>query len=250
MKNFRLVILDYALKQKEKPAAQKLLNDLIFIKQSNFERTDPDYVVMDKHDMIGTHFLIFETSDIYSPRLIYGTRVTYSSRAKNHKIKTPLQDLHPYLSTEAQTELSEFTVRNPELIEVNSLFVEDGLSARKSNMHFSDIGFAMIYLHLARMGLGHFAGCANEKYKAHRLVKEIGFLKNNRGYLFDHPVVRFPHMLVMIEKFNVDYLNGVIQKHLNLFENMMDVSPAELNLQSIPEIVNYSLQSGELQRFG
>lgn len=250
MKNFKLVIMDYTLKQNQLPLAQKLLNDIIFVKQKNFERTDPNYIVMDKHDMIGTHFLVFETSDIYDPRLIYGTRVTYSSRAKTHKMKTPLQELRPHLGSEAQQALLEFASQNPELIEVNSLFVEDGLSARKSNMHFADIGFAMIYLHLARLGFGHFAGCANEKYKAHRLVKDIGFLKNNRGYEFEHPVVQNPHMLVMIEKFNVEYLNSVILKHLNLFENLLDVVPAELNYSSISEMINYSLQKSEQKKAG
>lgn len=242
--------MDYALKQKSKPLVQRMLNDIIFVKQSNFERTDPDYVVMDKHDMIGTHFLIFETSDIYHPRLIYGTRVTYSSRAKTHKMKTPLQDLRPHLNSEAQLALQEFTQQNPELIEVNSLFVEEGFSARNSGLNLSDIGFTMIYLHLARMGFGHFAACPNEKYKAHRLVERVAYTKNNRCYEFTHPVVQDPHSLMLAERFKMEYVHGVLQKYDDLFKNILDVIPEELNYPDIPGVLSLLQQTPELKKAG
>jgi hypothetical protein len=242
--------MDYTLKQRHLPLAQRLLNDMIFAKQSNYARTDADYVVMDKHDMIGTHLLIFETSELYQPRLIYGIRLTYSSRAKTHKMKTPLQDLRYHLSSEAQSVLMEFITHYPELIEVNSLFVEEGFSAKNSGLNLSDIGFAMIYLHLSRLGFGHFAACPNEKYKAHRLVERVATVKNNRCYEFIHPVVRDPHSLMLVDSFKKDYLHGVIQNNSDLFENLLDVVPAELNLPGIQQVINYQLQTSELKKAG
>ena len=52
MSKFRLVILDYAKEQLDNSAAQKIMSEVIFVKQKNFLRTDPNYVVTDKHDMI------------------------------------------------------------------------------------------------------------------------------------------------------------------------------------------------------
>ena len=250
MKNLKLVVLDYALKQKEKPLVRRLLNDIIFVKQENFERTDPNYVVLDKHDMIGTHFLIFDTTDIYQPQLIYGIRVTYESRAKTHKIKTPVQDLKLHLGGEAQSALQDFSRQYPELIEVNSLFVAPDYSIKNSGLHLSDIGFSMIFLQLARMGHGHFVCCPNERYKAHRLVENIGHFRNNRGYDFVHPVVKDPHMLIMVDSFKKDFIQQVVGQHEALFDDLLDVSPEACGYSSIAEVINYSFHQGKAKKAG
>ncbi len=77
MSHFRLVIVDYAKEQLENPTAQKILSDVVFAKQKNFLRTDPDYVVTDKHDMIGTHYLIYDTKSFLNPKLIFAIRATF-----------------------------------------------------------------------------------------------------------------------------------------------------------------------------
>lgn len=248
MQNLRLVILDYPLLQKGNPLVKRLLNDIIFGKQENFERTDPNYIVLDKHDMIGTHFLIFEVTNIYEPKLIYGARTTFESRAKTHKIKTPIQEIKLHFGSDAQLVLNEFISQHGELIEVNSLFVAPDYSTRSTGLHLSDIGFSMIALHLARMGHGHFAGCPNEKYKAHRLVENTCNVKNNRGYNFVHPVVQDPHQLLLIESFKTENIVSMIGRHLTLFNSLLEVSPAKQSYSSIQDTINYWLQTPQLKK--
>jgi hypothetical protein len=235
MSKFRLVLLDYAKLQIENPLAQKALSDLIIVKQKNFERTDPNYVVIDKHDMIGTHALIYETSDLFNPRLIFALRVTFEDRAKIHNVQTPLQDLIPKLSDRLKNHYLIFQKKHKTLADCNSWFVDPNFSLKTSGLRLSDIGYTMVYLQVARMGLNHIIGCTNEKYKAHRWLENIGSFE--KGYDFIHPVVPDPHMLVLIENFNKDYLANVYQENRELFDNLLEISPTGLNYKNIPEML-------------
>jgi hypothetical protein len=235
MSNFKLVILDYAKIQLNNQDATKALNDLIVIKQKNFERTDPNYVVVDKHDMIGTHFLIYETSNVYSPKLIFAIRNTYEDRAANHKLKTPFLDLLPSLSAEYQEAFRKFKQIHGPIVDCNSWFVDPHYSQKNSGLKLSDIGYVMVYLQVRRMGYDHMVGCTNEKYKAHRWLEHVGSF--TKGMTFIHPTVSDPHMAIFIEKFNQKFMTDTYNEYKVLFDNIHEIVPANANYGNIPEAI-------------
>lgn len=222
MKNFRLVILDYASRQTGNGLVKQLLGDILTMKQYNFQRTNPDYIVTDKHDMIGTHYLVYDTTDIYAPQLIFALRTTFESRCKKHSVKTPFQDLLPTLSSEISDKYHQFAAQYPSIVDCNSWCVDANFSQKTSGLRLSDIGYVMVYLHLYRMGYNHFVGCTNEKYRASRWLENVGSFQ--KGIVFVHPVVPDPHMVILLNEFNRAYLSKVFHEYRSLFEQMVDVS--------------------------
>lgn len=235
MSNFRLVMLDYVKSQLDSPLAQKVLNDMIVVKQKNFERTDPNYIVMDKHDMIGAHALVYDVTNLYQPKLVFALRLTFESRAKTHKLKTPIQDLAPHFDQRCKSAYDKFCQLHPSLVDCNAWFVDPEYSFKNSGLRLSDIGYTMVYLHIMRMGFDHFIGCTNEKYKAHRWIDNIGAFP--KEYTFVHPVVPDPHMMIMMEGFNEEYLKSVYLSQKELFDKMLDVAPVNAEYKSIPETI-------------
>ncbi len=241
MSQFRLVILDYAKNQLDDPKVQKTLNEIIFAKQRNFLRTDPNYVVMDKHDMIGTHALIYDTSNFFESKLIFAIRVTFEARANQYKINTPLSDLKKFLPFDQANHLDSFQKHRGLVADCNSWFVDPDFSLKKSGLRLSDIGYTMIYLHVHRMGYDHIIGCTNEKYKAHRWLENIGEFK--KDLIFEHPTVKDPHMLILIEKFNVGYLKETYIQNEKLFNEIVDLMPKSQHLMSISQTIDKFLLS-------
>ncbi|MEK6628995.1 MAG: hypothetical protein AABY53_10245 [Bdellovibrionota bacterium] len=239
MKNFRLVMLDYAKHQLDKPIAQKTLSDMITTKQKNYERTDPNYVVVDKHDMIGTHALIYETTNLFEPRLISAIRLTYECRARLHKLKIPSHDLIPHFNSNCKNAFQKFEKQNPNYADCNSWFIDPEFSHKNSNLQLADISFTMIFLQLSRMGLKNFIGFTNERYKGHRrLEKIISFEKGNE---FTHPVVPDQHMLILMENFNLAHLKFVYESNKYLFDNILEVSPKNEKYKSIAQTIQDEL---------
>lgn len=233
LNNFKLVILDYAIGHLDNPSTQHALNDVIINKQKNFARTDPNYVVMDKHDMIGTHYLIYDVSEMFKPKLILAIRTTFEDRAQQHHLKTPIQDLIPQLSPEAQKHYQNFKNKKKYLADCNSWFVDLDYTQKKSGLNLSDIGYAMVYAHVTRMGFDHILGCTNEKYKASRWLEHIGYF--DKSHMFIHPVVPDPHMFIIVEKFNTNYLNSIYREYSVLFDNLQEVLPPDFKHQKWEE---------------
>ncbi|MBC7465665.1 MAG: hypothetical protein H7256_06690 [Bdellovibrio sp.] len=235
MKNFRIVVLDYAKQQVDNPIANRVLGDMITSKQRNFVRTDENYVSLDKHDMIGTHFLIYETSDIFNPKMIFALRCTYEQRAKTHKVNLPLQDLAPKLPPDCKEALDKYRASHPSLVDCNAWFVEPEYSFKNSGINLSDIGFALVCLQILRMGHDHFIACTNEKYKAHRwLANAADFPKN---FEFIHPVVPDKHMMILTEKFNMPFIKSVYEQHKDLFDNLLELTPDVPGYKTMPETI-------------
>lgn len=222
--NFKLVILDYPIAHLDHPSTKKALNDVIINKQKNFARTDENYVVMDKHDMIGTHYLIYDVSEMYEPKLILAIRTTFEDRAQQHYLKTPIQELIPKLQAESQEHYQKFKDEKKCLADCNSWFVDLNYTQKNSGLNLSDIGYAMVYAHVTRMGFDHILGCTNEKYKASRWLENIGYF--DKSHVFVHPVVPDPHMFIIVEKFNKSYLNSIYQQYSSLFDNLQELVPA------------------------
>lgn len=248
MSNFQLVILDYALTHIETEATRRALNDLIVMKQKNFQRTDPLYVVTDKHDMIGTHFLIYDTTNLYAPKIVFALRVTYEDRAIKHRMNTPFQDLLPNLSLPLQQAYQNFHKAHPVLVDCNSWCVDPNFSQKTSGLKLSDIGYTMVFLQLSRMGHNHMIGCTNEKYKASRWLENIGTFP--KGYEFVHPVVPDIHMMAMVENLNQPHFKSVYLQNKALFDNLFEIIPADAAYVSIAETIQQVFSNVSIVKAG
>lgn len=236
MSQLRLVILDYAKNQLDNPYVKKIFSDLIFARQKNYERTDQDYISTDKHDMIGTHIIIYDTSDFLAPKIIFAIRVTYEERARQHHISTPLQDLLPHLNADFQAAVEKYRVRHGSLTESGALFVDQGYSFSKTKTKLSDIGFTAIGLHLQRFGCENLIGFTNERYKASRLLLDVGQFET--GYTFTHPVIKDPHMLIMINQFNKKFFKDTYEKNKELFNSAVELIPNHSNNERISMLID------------
>ena len=249
MSQFRLVILDYAKEQLDNPVAQKILSDVLFIKQKNFLRTDPNYVVMDKHDMIGTHYLIYDTTDFVNPKLVFAIRTTYLNRSNQHRIETPLMALMPKLELRLQNTFQRFQAKHPELVDCNAWFVDPSFSKRNSGLALSDIGYFMVCMNAMRNGFDNIIGCTNETYGASRWVEKVGEME--KGLLFEHPSVKAPHMMLLVEKFNLPHFAKVYAENKQCIDELFEVLPATVKqLPSIPEFASGILGELAMKRRG
>ncbi|MCC2678595.1 MAG: hypothetical protein K0R29_1171 [Pseudobdellovibrio sp.] len=235
MKNFRLVLLDHAKLQLDKPETKKILADMIIAKQKNFERTDENYITLDKHDMLGTHILLYDTSDLFNPKLIFTVRVTYQARAEISKVKTPMQELYPDLNEPCKAALDKFLQRYPLFVECNSLFAEPGYSQGRTGIHVTDVGFAAACAYMLSLGYNYFMACPNAKFKTQKFVEKFGSF--SQDYKFVHPKIPDPHMLVLLENFNLSHIRDVYQKHQALLDNMLWVTASGLQPDSFGDFI-------------
>jgi hypothetical protein len=234
--HFRLFILDYAKKQIDDPLVGKILSDVLVSKQINFWRASADYITLDKHDMIGTHYLIYDTSNLFQPKLVAGIRSTYEVRAQQHQMQTPIRDLLPFLPENCKTAYSEFHSIYPLTADCGSLVVDSNYTFKKTGLKLIDICYAMIYIHVSRMGYGNIIGCTNERFRSSRWLENIGSYKE--GLEFIHPQVSDPHLLIMIENFNVPYLKSVCTANESLFKNIQELVPKNADYTDIKSAVN------------
>lgn len=237
MSRFRLVILDYAKEQLHNPIAQKIISDVVFVKQQNFLRTDPNYVVTDKHDMIGTHYLIYDTSDFLNSKLIFAIRTTLETRSQRHNIETPLMSLVPKLELPLQYAFNKFHERHKEIVDCNSWFVDPQYSKKFSGLNLSDLGYFMVCMHVLRIGGDHIVGCTNETYHASRWLEHVG--TTPQGLLFEHPVVKAPHRMLLMENFNMEHFAKVYAEHKDLVDETYEVFPATTDETPLPAFAQF-----------
>ncbi|OYZ17596.1 MAG: hypothetical protein B7Y39_14975 [Bdellovibrio sp. 28-41-41] len=233
---FRLVILDYVINQMMNPAVQKILNDIIVFKQSNFERSRPDYVTLDKQDMVGTHYLIYDISDVFQPKLVVAIRSTYEARAKEYQLKTPFLDMLPGLPEKCQMAYADFKKLHPMVADCGALAIENNYSFHKTGLKLIHICYAMIYIHITRMGYTSILGGTNERFRSSRWLEDIG--SYTRGLEFDHPVWPGTHLLIMIEKFNVPSIKSICTENEVLFRNIQEFVPNDVGYQKIHSAVD------------
>lgn len=238
MSNFRLVILDNAKAQLDNPIAQKILSDVVFVKQKNFLRTDPNYVVTDKHDMIGTHYLIYDTTDFLTPKLIFAIRTTFLSRSQEHKIETPLMSLIPRLELPFQHAFHQFHKRHAEIVDCNAWFVDPAYSKKNSGLNLSELGYLMVCTHVMREGFDNIVGCTNETYGASRWLDPVG--KAIKDLVFEHPAVKSPHMMILVENFNIEHFTRVYDENKALVQDLYEVFPAGKSAGSQTPFSQYS----------
>lgn len=225
MSKFRLVIVDNAKAQLDNPATQKILSDVVFVKQKNFLRTEPNYVVTDKHDMIGTHYLIYDTTDFLAPKLIFAIRTTFLSRATAHRIDTPLMSIIPKLTLPFQDAFNRFHARHKEIVDCNAWFVDPAYSKKNSGLNLSELGYFLVCTHVMRAGFDNIVGCTNETYGASRWLEPVG--KTIKDLIFEHPAVKSPHMMILVENFNLDHFSRVYEENKALVSETFEVLPPQ-----------------------
>lgn len=241
MSQFRLVVLDNTKEQLDSPVAKKILADMLFAKQTNFLRTDPRYVVMDKHDMIGTHYLIYDTTDFVNPKLIFAIRTTFLNRAQDHRLETPLISLLPTMSKPLQEAFKGFHDTHPHLVDCNAWFVDPTYSKKNSGMNLSDLGYLMVSMNCLRHGYNNIVGCTNETYNASRWLEKVGNIR--AGLMFEHPVVKAPHKMILLDDFNIPHFSAVYQSHKDLVDGIYEVAPQGQELISLAAFAGERLRS-------
>lgn len=241
MSKLRMVILDNAKAQLDNPIAKKIMSDVVFIKQKNFLRSEPNYVVTDKHDMIGTHYLIYDTTELLEPKLVFAIRTTYLNRAEQHRIDTPLLSLVSRLELPLQRAFHQFHDRHKNIVDCNAWFVDPGYSKKNSGLNLSDLGYLMVCTHILRMGENHFVGCTNEKFNASRWLEHVGSMP--KGLIFEHPAVKSPHMLILMENFNMPHFAKIYEENKDIVEEIYEVLPEPaVSTEALPAFSTFADQ--------
>lgn len=234
MSNLRLVILDYPKKTLADETTKQLFADMLQIKQINFQRTSDSYICMGPLDMISTHTMIYDTTDIYKPKLVLAMRACYEDRAKQHKLSLPIEEYNSYLPLQGQKNYAKFRNQKKNLVDCNAWFVDPDYSFSKTGLKLSDVGFFATALYILRTGNDHLCGCSNERYKASRWVKTIGDLVEPVEFI--HPKVPDPHDLILINHFSKSWLQRCFKDYGSFVENAFEQVPTTEKLLSLSEI--------------
>lgn len=254
MSNFRAVILDYPKLMIENSEVKDVFIDMIQAKQINFAQTSPTYIPMSGLDMVSTHFLVYEVTNIFNPKLILALRTCYEDRVYRHNLTLPIDQYSQWMSEKYQTVFQKYRDKRGPLVDVNAWFVDPDYSFKKTGLNLSEFGFYMVVSHLLKRGYDHFVGTSNEKYKASRWVEPLGQFE--KGMYYNHKFVPDPHMLILIEQFNMEWLMKCSDEFHSLYANRMEYSPGaqqgEKLYLSDQELMNFiidrkaSVESGNL----
>lgn len=223
MSNFRAVILDYPKLMIESGDVKKVLGDMIQSKQINFSATSENYVPLSGLDMVSTHFLVYEVSDIFNPKIVMAIRTCYEDRVYKHNLSLPIDQYSKWLDQEEQNEFNSFRSNKGPLADVNAWFVDPEFTYKKTGLNLSEFGFFMVVTHILKRGFNNLVGTTNEKYKASRWVEPIGHFK--KGVLYKHKFVPDPHLFVLISEFKYDWYFKKIQEFDALYSNRIEYRP-------------------------
>lgn len=232
---FRLVVLDYAKKQLNDDEAISVYLDVVRYKQKAFQTTLENFVVGDKHDMLASHFCIYDTSQIYRPKLVLALRSVYQDRAKEHHLELPIEYWIKNTGPEGMAEYQRAKRLKPIIVDCNTWFVDPQYSFKNSGIPLSEIGFYLAALQTLRLGHDHFIGCTNEMYHASRWVAKVGPFKD--GILFDHPVLPGKHKMAFVESFYESWLLDCRDRFGHLVREVEDLTPKDLNVPSLVEVM-------------
>ena len=219
----KFVVLDNVIQQLDSNEVKKLFSDLVTVKQLNFSKTSDSYISMDKHDMCGTHFLIYDVENFLNPRLVLAIRTTYRSRAKGYNLKLPFDVYYEYLDDLAKNEANNFIKQRGDLVDCNAWFVDSNYSKKNSGLDLSEIAYAGLCTYLLREGYDHFVGCTNEKYKASRWLERVGEFP--KQHMFFHPAVECDHKLILMKEFDFSWLQQCSEKYADIISHTLEYKP-------------------------
>jgi hypothetical protein len=208
--------------------------DMLSSRQISFHRTIESYILMDKLDMIGTHFLIYDVSDLYRPKVISGIRVVYNERCQKYGLKLPLDENILSASLPVQEFYRIFKKDKPDLAECTGWYVDSEFSFAKSKLDLAEILFFAITTYLLRQEIPYFSGATNERYKASRWVAKVGEFKD--GYTFMHPTIPYDHKLTLVEHFYNDWLRDCFSRYGKLMDNRYEIAPKETEKVSLDQV--------------
>ena len=92
LQNLKLVVFDYPKYLPKTETNQKILSDLLMTKQESYQLSDERFVATGSLDFVGTHLMVYETSDVFNPKLILSIRILTEDRVKYHKLRLPTED--------------------------------------------------------------------------------------------------------------------------------------------------------------
>lgn len=236
LRELRLVILDFPKKHLENETSKKIISDMLSARQISFRRTIESYILMDKNDMLATHFLIYDVSNLYLPKILSGIRVVYNSRCKQYGLKLPLDENIEVAPLPVQLFYNSFKQERPDLPECTGWFVDSDFSYSKTKIDLAQILFFMVTTYLFRQGIDYFSGATNERYKASRWVSKVGPFKE--GFSFMHPTIPYEHKLTLVEAFDKKWMADCFDKYGDLIHSTYELTPDHLNLRSIDDIEN------------
>jgi hypothetical protein len=220
LKNLRLAIVDYPKILIKNNTAHQMISDMLKEKQLNYERTDINYVPFSSLDMISTHFYIYDTTDIYSPLQIVAMRMTSEKRCIKHKLDLPYKSYAHKLTGETQKNFNEFR-KYQNIVDAGSMCVHPNWTAKNIGISLIDIGYFMLFTHIIKTGQHNMMATTNERFKASRTLYPVGeFNKLNH---FNHPMVDDPHLLVLFENINSDWLKKSMENYHYLYENRVEL---------------------------
>lgn len=235
--HLRLAILDCPKQLINSDEAMEMLSQMVREKQRNFERTSASLVITDKHDMIGTHFLIYDTTQLLRPRAVAAIRCTYEERAREHNIPLPIDTYFSALSPEAQAAVTAYRKRKGLIVDCNAWFVNPTYSKNNSNLNLSEILFFAVALFILRMDKDHFLGATNERYKASQWVKRVGYFPD--GLEFKHPYFPYTHKLTLVESFYPNWLRQCWDTYQNVVMDRFELVPDSVKLKTVNEVVDH-----------
>jgi len=243
--NLRLVILDYPKLNLGLSEVRKTFGDILATKQVNFDRASNRYISMGPLDMISTHFLIYDQSNIYMPKIVAGIRLCYSDRAKHHNVPLPIEEYISYAPVEYQKKFDKFRKGKSVIVDNNALFVDPHYTYSQTGLKLSEILYFALVQFIVRKGHGHWVGATNERFKASRWGLPTGFAEKN--LVFTHPKVPDPHMLLLVEPLNYQWLNECTELYRGVIDNRVEIVPKPYpineTLMSVEEVTEFIKQN-------
>jgi hypothetical protein len=230
----RLVILDYPKKLMQDSKATRVFSDLLRFRQMNFERSTETHVYVDKLDLIGTHYLVYDLKDFFEPRIVAGIRTSYMDRCQLHNLKIPLDDMILGAKLPTQEAYRIFKSKNGPLVECNGWFINPEYSSSRNGGSLPDILFYALTCYLLRQGIHHFIGATNERFKASRHVARVGSFED--GHILLNPSFPGEHKLTLVDHFNPEWQRECYEKYLDLMHERIEFHPGDLRIKSFEEI--------------
>lgn len=233
--NLRMVIVDYLKLHLQNQKAFDVFGEVIKCRQDNYLRTADSFLVLDRHDMIGTHVLIYDFSNPFERKLVAGVRVSYESRAREHDLDMPVENLLDLCPPEARTQFEEFRKEKGPTVQLNTLFVDPEYSLSRSGLRLSEVLFFGLCSYIRRLDLNHFLTAPNDQLKTDRWVKLSG-IWSRPTFTFNHPDVNAQHTLYFIDSINDKWLAECITRFEHYWTTAFEFVPPQLKLKTFNEI--------------
>ena len=231
----RLVVLDYPKLLLGQSQAYSIFGDLVRCRQKLFLDTSDSFLVIDKHDLIGTHFLTYDLSNPFKPTLIAGFRITYQDRAQAHGLTMPIESALPCCPPEATSQYQEFCREKGNMIQFNTLFIDPQYTFSKSQLKLSDMLFFAVCAFIRRLGFNHYVGATNDRLKTDRWMKRAGEY-SRPTFSFSHPDVQDPHTLFFIDALNNAWLLDCFDEYRHFWNLAYEIIPDRIKTKSFAQV--------------